>query len=419
MTGRISPKNAIFTRMKKIVSILVLVLGAFAAFAQVPQIEKYVSDWAPTAVREMYRSGVPASITLAQGILESRYGLSPMAANGNNHFGIKCHKDWTGKKQFHDDDEKGECFRVYDNADESFRDHSDFLRYRDRYKFLFEFETTDYKSWANGLKKAGYATDPGYPDKLIKYIEDYNLSKYDTMSLAEAERLLDAQETVGASAVQQTHDGSEQAAGKDRSKDDDQSLNKGNDRSRSAVEGPSKAGIKAAKKAEKKAGKAARKARRHSSAEEDDELTGKIPDSPLSLEEPKKIDRNQLEEFKFSLTREAYSKNGVPFVTSMDGETYSSIASRYGLFLKELLKFNDLTAPQELAPGTVVYLQAKKSQSEKGLDKYIVDEDGQSLRDICQRFGVKMSSVCKMNGITPEYVLREGDTIVLRGKKKK
>ena len=103
----------------------------------------------------------------------------------------------------------------------------------------------------------------------------------------------------------------------------------------------------------------------------------------------------------------------------MDGETYSSIASRYGLFLKELLKFNDLTAPQELAPGTVVYLQAKKSQSEKGLDKYIVDEDGQSLRDICQRFGVKMSSVCKMNGITPGYVLREGDTIVLRGKKKK
>ena len=408
MTGRISPKNAIFTRMKKIVSILVLGLGALAAFAQVPQIEKYVSDWAPTAVREMYRSGVPASITLAQGILESRYGLSPLAANGNNHFGIKCHKDWTGKKQFHDDDEKGECFRVYDNADESFRDHSDFLRYRDRYKFLFEFETTDYKSWANGLKKAGYATDPGYPDKLIKYIEDYKLSKYDTMSLAEAERLLDAQETVGASAVQQTHDG-----------ENDRSLNKGNDRSQSTVEGPSKAEIKAERKAAKKAGKAARKARKHSSAEEDDELTGKIPDSPLSLEEPKKIDRNQLEEFKFSLTREAYSKNGVPFVTSMDGETYSSIASRYGLFLKELLKFNDLTAPQELAPGTVVYLQAKKSQSEKGLDKYIVDEDGQSLRDICQRFGVKMSSVCKMNGITPGYVLREGDTIVLRGKKKK
>ena len=372
--------------MKRFFSTIFLMLAVILfAFADpiYPPIQKYVEQWAPTAVREMYRSGVPASITLAQGILESRYGLSPLAANGNNHFGIKCHKDWTGKKQFHDDDEKGECFRVYEDAYESFRDHSDFLRYRDRYKFLFEFETTDYKSWAYGLKKAGYATDPGYPDKLIKYIEDYQLSKYDSMSLAEAERLLNAQGSVD----------------------------------ESPVEGPSKAEIKAEKKAEKQAEKAARKARKHA-VEEDDELTGKIPDSPLSIEEPKRIDKNQLEEFKFSLSREAYSKNGVPFVTSMEGETYSSIAQRYGLFLKELLKYNDLTATRELAPGTVVYLQAKKSQSQKGLDKFIVDEDGQSLWAICQRFGVKMSSVCKMNGLTPDYELREGDTIVLRGKKK-
>ena len=380
-----------------------------------PPIQKYVEQWAPTAVREMYRSGVPASITLAQGILESRYGLSPLAANGNNHFGIKCHKDWTGKKQFHDDDEKGECFRVYEDAYESFRDHSDFLRYRDRYKFLFEFETTDYKSWAYGLKKAGYATDPGYPDKLIKYIEDYQLSKYDSMSLADAERLLETQGSAGAPDVHQGQDGAGSATGKDRSQSS-------KERSLSPVEEPSKAAtkaeIKAEKKAEKQAEKAARKARKRA-VEEDDELTGKIPDSPLSIEEPKRIDKSQLEEFKFSLSREAYSKNGVPFVTSMEGETYSSIAQRYGLFLKELLKYNDLAATRELAPGTVVYLQAKKSQSQKGLDKFIVDEDGQSLRDICQRFGVKMSSVCKMNGFTPDYEPREGDTIVLRGKKKK
>ena len=378
----ISVKIAIFTRMKKIVSIFVLVLGAAVASAQVPQIEKYVSEWAPMAVREMYRSGVPASITLAQGILESRYGLSPLAADGNNHFGIKCHKDWTGKKQYHDDDEKGECFRVYDSADESFRDHSDFLRYRDRYKFLFEFKTTDYKSWAYGLKKAGYATDPGYPDKLIKYIEDYKLYEYDSMSLAEAEKALEVKVVPEVTVTEK------------------------------------KAETKVEKKAEKAAEKAAKKARKKA-AEEDDELTGKIPDSPLSIEEPKRIDKGQFEEFKFSLSREAYSRNGVPFVTSQDGETYASIADRYGLFLKELLKYNDLTATRELMPGTIVYLQAKKNQSEKGLDKFIVDEDGQSLRDICQRFGVKMSSVCKMNGFSMDYVPREGDTIVLRGKKKK
>ena len=410
--------------MKKVLSTFFLGLAAILlalADPVYPPIRKYVEQWAPTAVREMYRSGVPASITLAQGILESRYGLSPLAADGNNHFGIKCHKDWTGKKQYHDDDEKGECFRVYDDADESFRDHSDFLRYRDRYKFLFEFETTDYKAWAYGLKKAGYATDPGYPTKLIKYIEDYGLAQYDKMSLAEAERLLAlmrAGEYPGT-----TVDGEGGAEGQVV----------GNAEARSDRQTEAKSGKKAVTRAERRAEKKAEKAaerdgreahktahrnHRGNVAGDDDELTGRIPDSPLSIEEPKRIDKSQLEEFKFSLTREAYSKNGVPFVTSMEGETYSSIAERYGLFLKELLKFNDLAAAQELEPGTVVYLQAKKNQSQKGLDKYIVDEDGQSLRDICQRFGVKMSSVCKMNGFTQDYEPREGDTIVLRGKKK-
>ena len=179
-------------------------------------------------------------------------------------------------------------------------------------------------------------------------------------------------------------------------------------------EQPSKEKAKAQKKSVKESKR--KKAKKKASA--DDELTGKIPQSPLSLEEPKRIDKSQLEEFKFSLTREAYSKNGVPFVTSVEGETYSTIAARYGLFLKEILKYNDLTAPQELLPGTVVYLQAKKNQSEKGLDKFIVEDDSQSLRDICQRFGVKMSSVVKMNGFAPGYQPSEGDTILLRGKRR-
>ena len=372
--------------MRRLLITIMVGSVAVAASAQSP-IEKYIAQWAPTAVREMYRSGVPASITLAQGILESRYGLSTLAADGNNHFGIKCHKDWTGKKQYHDDDAKGECFRVYDTADESFRDHSDFLRYRDRYKFLFDLETTDYKSWAYGLKKAGYATDPGYPGKLIKYIEDYKLYEYDTMPLDQTSVLEEKAEAVEKKDVKKDVKVKEQL---------------------------SKEKTKAQKKSVKESKR--KKAKKKSSA--DDELTGQIPQSPLSLEEPKRIDKSQLEEFKFSLTREAYSKNGVPFVTSVEGETYSTIAARYGLFLKEILKYNDLTAPQELLPGTVVYLQAKKNQSEKGLDKFIVEDDSQSLRDICQRFGVKMSSVVKMNGFAPGYQPSEGDTILLRGKRR-
>jgi len=166
--------------MKRILGICLALLLTIIAVAagDTPQ-EKYIKKYAPVAVSEMKRSGVPASITLAQGLLESRSGLSKLAKDGNNHFGIKCHKTWKGKKQYADDDAKHECFRVYRTAEESFKDHSDFLRYNDRYKGLFELKPTDYRGWAKGLKKAGYATDPQYAQKLIKIIEDYKLYKYD------------------------------------------------------------------------------------------------------------------------------------------------------------------------------------------------------------------------------------------------
>ena len=174
--------------MKNWICLLTVALMAVLPLTAAPDSpqRKYIAQYASMAVNEMYRSGVPASITLAQGMLESRNGESPLASKGNNHFGIKCHNTWEGGKMYYDDDRKGECFRKYKSVDESFRDHSDFLRYRDRYKFLFDLKTTDYKGWAYGLKKAGYATDPAYPQKLIKLIEDYQLYKYDTMS-AEAD----------------------------------------------------------------------------------------------------------------------------------------------------------------------------------------------------------------------------------------
>ena len=130
----------------------------------------------------MQRSGVPASITLAQGALESGDGNSRLARNGNNHFGIKCHNDWTGKKIYEDDDSKNECFRKYPTVEDSYRDHSDYLRSKSRYAFLFELSVTDYKGWARGLKKAGYATSPTYAEALIKIIEEHNLNLYDRMN---------------------------------------------------------------------------------------------------------------------------------------------------------------------------------------------------------------------------------------------
>lgn len=142
------------------------------------QTESYIYQFANIAKQEMRLFGIPASITLAQGILESGNGQGNLTKRSNNHFGIKCN-GWRGAKVYHDDDESQECFRKYTHAEYSYRDHSLFLFNRSRYAFLFDYKVTDYKAWAKGLKKAGYATDPRYPKKLINIIERYKLYKYD------------------------------------------------------------------------------------------------------------------------------------------------------------------------------------------------------------------------------------------------
>jgi len=139
----------------------------------------YIEEYNDIAILEMISYKIPASITLAQGILESHSGRSRLSVRGNNHFGIKCHKSWKGKRLYHDDDAKQECFRKYEHPLTSFRDHSLFLYGRDRYAALFNLRKKNYQGWAKGLKKAGYATDPKYPKKLITLIEDYELYKYD------------------------------------------------------------------------------------------------------------------------------------------------------------------------------------------------------------------------------------------------
>ena len=144
---------------------------------------EYINAYKQDAIRNMIEFKIPASITMAQAILESGTGNSELAVKANNHFGIKCHKEWTGKKVYHDDDKKNECFRKYRTVYESFQDHSKFLTTRDRYSFLFDYEITDYKKWAHGLKKAGYATNPKYPQLLIKIIEENNLQALDKEAL--------------------------------------------------------------------------------------------------------------------------------------------------------------------------------------------------------------------------------------------
>jgi len=167
---------------------MVMLFATSYVFAQskelAPQIIQYIETYRGIAQEEMLRSGIPASITLAQGIHESNIGKSVLATDAKNHFGIKCHKEWVGPTYTYDDDAIGECFRVYNNAEHSYRDHSDFLTSRSRYAGLFTLDRKDYKGWATGLKAAGYATNPKYPEILVRLIEEYKLQVYDDFNNA-------------------------------------------------------------------------------------------------------------------------------------------------------------------------------------------------------------------------------------------
>ncbi|MDQ2751945.1 MAG: glucosaminidase domain-containing protein [Bacteroidota bacterium] len=170
--------------MKRFNLIAVCALFFLPAFCQNNDVvTNYINTYKDIAIREEIRTGVPAAITLAQGILETAAGQCDLVKQSNNHFGIKCKTGWNGAVVYHDDDAKGECFRSYNNAEESYQDHSDFLKNRPNYAFLFTLDPTDYEGWAKGLKKAGYATNPAYASILIKSIVNYHLQDYTLIAL--------------------------------------------------------------------------------------------------------------------------------------------------------------------------------------------------------------------------------------------
>ena len=171
--------------MKKAFLFIVSLYFFPSAFSQKISAEQYIKTYKDNAIREMKRMGVPAAITLAQGLLETENGNSDLLKKSNNHFGIKCKSSWTAEGVSHDDDAIGECFRTYKDAEGSYRDHSNYLRGNDRYAFLFKLDPRDYKGWAYGLKRAGYATNLRYPEILIKNIEENNLQQYTMVAVNE------------------------------------------------------------------------------------------------------------------------------------------------------------------------------------------------------------------------------------------
>src|ERR1700712_5616809 len=171
---------------KSIIFFLLIITSGTKIFAQKEvDILAYIATYKDIAMKEMQRTGVPASIKLAQGIHETEAGKSDLVLKSKNHFGIKCKATWVGEKVYHDDDSRGECFRSYDNPEDSYKDHSDFLKSSSRYAFLFELDPTDYEGWAYGLKKAGYPTNIKYSLILINLIKTYNLQDYSLIALGQ------------------------------------------------------------------------------------------------------------------------------------------------------------------------------------------------------------------------------------------
>lgn len=264
----------------------------------------YIDKYKDEAVNQQKRYKIPASITLAQGLLESGAGRSELARKSNNHFGIKCHSVWRGDKVFHDDDEKGECFRKYDDPMDSYEDHSLFLTTRARYAPLFDLKITDYRGWAVGLKKCGYATDKAYASKLIDIIETYELYKYDVV----------------------------------------------------------------------KEGKKTRSKKQ--------EL---VPHTP-------------------------YISSGLLYVEAREGETLLDIAKEFGIKVKKLAAYNEIPREYPLYDGMVIYLQEKNRYADPKYSEHTVAA-GESMYSISQRYGMKLSSLYKLNRKGNDYVPVEGDVL--------
>lgn len=344
--------------MKRLLLILLAVVAVSTAAGRNPRLV-YIDQYFPLAVTEMQRTGVPASITLAQAMLESGSGLSPLATVAHNHFGLKCHNDWEGEKFYYDDDSPDECFRVYATVEDSYRAHSDFIRTRDRYKFLFDLDPLDYKGWAKGLRRAGYATDPGYATKLINLIEDFQLYRFDTMT---EDDLPVAEEEVPTALEQQAQ---------------------------TVQEAPQEVAA----------------VREHTVREQ-----RLFPDEEPEAPAPP----SYKESVSLSLSRPVYEMNGVRYVRVVEGETWQSLATEYRLSPRQLLSYNDLESPIPLASGMRVYLARKKAEAEPGYGLYEVEQDGTTLWDISQMFGIQLKKLQLYNIFHPNPVYEAGETVILR-----
>lgn len=343
----------------KIIFLTSLIFLSFSNTIKADTKQKHITDYIniyyPLAIQEMDRNKIPASITLAQGILESQWGQGKLALRSNNHFGIKCKSYWEGEKVYHDDDELQECFRKYETVEQSYEDHSLFLVNGSRYASLFNLKATDYKGWAHGLKKAGYATNPYYAIRLIHLIETYELYKYDNpkkynvslVKFQEADKK-DLSETTQPSAIKK--------------------------------EMP---------------------------------ITNKTYNEayiPTSYENPQLTISNQ----KSNLYRKTFKRNKCTYVITKSNDTWSNLSEDTKISVNKLLLYNEITDPSvKIESGSIIYITKKKKSTGLNKKKYIIKHDGETLYEISQKYAIRTDYLCEKNSLMQYEKLIKGRIIEL------
>jgi len=340
----------------KILVLLITTLAIKNSFAQQdPVIVQYINTYKELAIAEMQRTGIPASIKLAQGIHETSAGTSDLVKRSNNHFGLKCKAEWTGMSVKHTDDAPNECFRKYESSKDSYKDQSDYLKKSARYAFLFALDPTDYKAWASGLKKAGYATNPKYTQVLIKLIEDYDLQDYTMIALG---KLKPGQETLAKSGT----GNNDKTPGKIIMDD------------KPVVMPPEQEVVVYAKKETNQP-----------------VVAGPKPDYPEG-------------EFKINETKVIYAKKGT---------SYLSIAEKYTIPLARIFEFNEMKVQEFVDRDRLIYIMRKRKT---GLSDQHTVKPGETLSDIAQTQALRLESLLEYNFLQPNMQPAVGSVLYLRSK---
>jgi len=346
--------------MKPLLTIICTFVLIQCALSQARQdVLCYIEKYKGVALEEMMRCKIPASITLAQGLHESSYGKSKLSCEANNHFGIKCKSDWDGKKFIQNDDAPNECFRVYEHAEDSYADHSDFLITRSRYAVLFQLPITDYKAWAHGLKDAGYATNPKYAEILIKTIQDYDLTEFDKLGLAmieQHEKLMDPNNT---------------------------------------------------------------EARQPLLASTEQPVKNTVTTAPLSTTKKERAEKQTANAKVFAPAASAanqkeYSVNGCKVIKAQGGVDPLTVAFNYQMQYAQVLAFNDLNDGEHFKDGENIFLQSKKA---RGAEANYVAQPGESMHDISQKTGVKLKDLYQKNLMVLNDQPVAGESIALQEKR--